>query len=344
MILNNKYIIGTQLMFYEIEMVEDYVQSVIDSVRCFDNPENVNVDFCFNISEFFEKIDTKIINKNELIDKFMHHISNLKKSGLNVTYEIYDKNEPKTMVEYRRNLNYFGCQGTDYVIWGESDCMIPNQTFQVLDNLKSYTDKNQIYNFIVTFAVRKMWDESWKILEHIDFEDKPYYRLGEDNERELALTAPHSIRSYMSLNEMNKINNKVEEPDVRIINYPKFDGSCLIASSNLLKTGVNIPPGFFGLAAEDTAFMYSCQKMMGNQYTQFVIKNILKVHNRNHPQKRNYIKGEKGDEINMGKRTSNNWFKSLMKINKDNLNRIFSNKQILSYEDWDFYNEKKGDL
>ena len=43
---------------------------------------------------------------------------------------------------------------------------------------------------------------------------------------------------------------------------------------------------------DDSAFLESCRLHMGENYRQFVIKNILKVHNRNHPNKRNYVKDE----------------------------------------------------
>ena len=44
----------------------------------------------------------------------------------------------------------------------------------------------------------------------------------------------------MTLETMNDINSKAEELDIRVINYPKFDGSCLVLSSDLIKSGVNI--------------------------------------------------------------------------------------------------------
>jgi hypothetical protein len=48
------------------------------------------------------------------------------------------------------------------------------------------------------------------------------------------------------------------------------------------------------MVGDDTSFMAMCQKLMGDDYRQFVIKNVLKVHNRNHPLKREYVKGEIG--------------------------------------------------
>ena len=329
--LRHKYIVGTQVMFYEIEMLSDFIDSVRQSLKHVSNKQNVTIDMCFNISQYFEKIDTTTISKDELLSKFMTIINGLESDEYNVKYSIYENDEkPRTMVEYRRDLNYYGCQDHDYVIWGETDCLLPNQCFEVLDSLMTYAHSNNIYNYITTFATRKMWDDSWKVLEHVDFTDKPFHSM--KTELELAETMPYSIRYNMSIDEMNKINNKVDRPDIQLIHQPKFDGSCLIISSNLIKAGANIPPGIFGLVAEDTAFMYSCQQILGKGYTQFVVKNILKVHNRMHKLKRRYTnttQNDKGDAYN-----------SLRELNRKNLQSIFSNGRALSYKDWKYYESK----
>ena len=53
------------------------------------------------------------------------------------------------------------------------------------------------------FADRKMWDDSWKQLEHPNFTDKPFVDGDTENW--------WSLRYNMNLDEMNAINDKVEE-------------------------------------------------------------------------------------------------------------------------------------
>lgn len=345
--LKYKYFIGTQVMFYEIEIVNEFIHSVYRACEDIENPENITVDMCFNISEFFEKVDEAQISKYDLIKRFRGYLKPLEDLGVNVSLEIYDDMAPKTMTDYRRDINHFSCQTHDYVIWGESDCLVPVQMFEILDGLMDYADSQKIYSYITTFAVRKMWDDSWKVLEHVDMTDKPYHGIAEKDEPELAKTMPYSIRYVMSQEEMEEINSKVEQPDVRMIDYPKFDGSCLVMTSNLLKTGCNIPPGFFGLAAEDTSMMLMCQKMLGSNYRQFVVKNILKVHNRNHSQKRRYILKDKvgdifkSDESGNIKSGKGEWYTTLRDLNKENINRILNNGKILGYKDWEYYDKEK---
>ena len=50
MLLNKKYIIGTHVMFYEVEMISEFVNSVYKAVNQVDNKDNITVDFLFNSS------------------------------------------------------------------------------------------------------------------------------------------------------------------------------------------------------------------------------------------------------------------------------------------------------
>jgi hypothetical protein len=45
----------------------------------------------------------------------------------------------------------------------------------------------------------------------------------------------------MNIDEMNEINAKTEELDIRVLRKPQFDGSVLVLSGDLLKNGVNVP-------------------------------------------------------------------------------------------------------
>ena len=57
--LNNKYIIGCHVMFYEIDMVEEYLNSVYLALEEVDNKENVVVEMMWNMSEYFEEFEPK---------------------------------------------------------------------------------------------------------------------------------------------------------------------------------------------------------------------------------------------------------------------------------------------
>ena len=156
--INNKYLIGTHIMFYEIEMVPDHINSIVNAVNRVRNKQNITVDLFFNISEYFEKVDRSKITRSDLIKKFMHQVKAVEATGCNVTHTVYNKLAPLTMVDYRRDLNYFGCADTDYVIWGESDALLPEQAFEVLENIKNYATQNNVNKYVVTFALRKTFE------------------------------------------------------------------------------------------------------------------------------------------------------------------------------------------
>ena len=327
-------------MFYEIDMLDDLVQSILNASESVENKQNITIDFLFNMSEYFEKIDTEQIEKDKLEVKFFDYLTRLRNFGLKVQFEIYTDDKPLTMVDYRRDLNYNNCKKYDYIIWGESDAMVPKELFQSLEIIRDHANENNIHRYITTFAVRKMWDASWKLLEHPEFTDKPYYETkhpdGSRNDK--AFEEPHSIRYTMSIDEMNAVNSKTDHLDIRVLNKPQFDGSILCISSDLIKNGVNIPHCIFGHLVDDTSMMYSCQQIMGDAYVQFVVKNILKVHNRMHPKKRLYAldmdRSRKLTDVdNSGK---GEWFHKMKELVHYNLNNFGSSQaRFNTYKDFE---------
>ena len=318
--LNNKYIIGCHVMFYEIEMVEEYLKSVHLALQDIDNKENVKVEMMWNMSQYFEECES-----GEKLFEIRQRINDLE-NDYGFTSLFYERNDkPYTMADYRRELNN-KCDDFDYVIWGESDCLMPRQMFGVLEQLKHYANEDGINRFITTFGIRKMWDDSWKVLEHPKFTDKPYYDMDTEEDKRKAESSPWSIRYTMSQEEMDEVNSETKELDVQMIKYPKFDGSGLVISSDLLRSGANIPPAVY-MNGDDSAFLESCRLHMGENYRQFIIKNILKVHNRNHPKKRNYVKGEDQSKNTHFKRSTRNWYKEFNEVSKGNLNKLFYSQE-----------------
>ena len=318
--LNNKYIIGCHVMFYEIEMVEEYLKSVHLALQDIDNKENVKVEMMWNMSQYFEECES-----GEKLFEIKQRINDLE-NDYGFTSLFYERNDkPYTMADYRRELNN-QCDDFDYVIWGESDCLMPRQMFGILEQLMEHSKSNNINRFIATFGIRKMWDNSWTILEHPKFTDKPYYSMDTPEDTKLAESMPWSIRYTMSQEEMDEVNSETKELDVQMIKYPKFDGSGLVISSDLLRTGANIPPAVF-MNGDDSAFLESCNLHMGSNYRQYVIKNILKVHNRNHPNKRNYVKDEDQTKNTHFKRSTRNWYREYNLVSKSNLMRLFNSQE-----------------
>ena len=138
----------------------------------------------------------------------------------------------------------------------------------------------------------------------------------------------------MTIDEMNTFNDKVEELDVRTTNQLKFNGCGLVISSDVIKSGVNIPKGSF-FVHEDTAFMNNCLIMFQGKLPQYIIKNILLVHNRKHIKKRSYILGE--DDINPGDvggaRKTHDWYTKANQLSEHNAHNMFNQSKVYGWED-----------
>tara|TARA_A100001011_G_scaffold377780_1_gene441848 strand:- start:485 stop:1474 length:990 start_codon:yes stop_codon:yes gene_type:complete len=324
--LNNKYVVGTNVMWFEIEMYEDFIKGLVNLLdNDIENKENVMIDLCLNLSQHLEKLDVSKITEDKIIDKFYEGVDRIKELGYKVNTFQVEKDEFYFHADYRRDLNYNYCKKVDYVMWGETDSFFPKEAFEALENLYTYTNEEGIHKYIACFADRKMWDSSWDDTVHTDYVDIEFV---DDDKQHLNL---NQSKSQLPIETMNEINSTIDELDIRVINYPKLDGSCLVISSDLIKFGVNIPSCM--IYNDDHGLSIMSQKLMGQNYKQFVFKNLLKVHARRHPKKRLYVL-EENNPNSFGDRKNNkfNEFKSMSDENIEMLLRD-NNKRFNRYED-----------
>ena len=332
--INNKFAIGCLIQWYEIELIEEYLQSVKNAVDIIDNKENIVIDLYFNCSQALEKTDEEQITISEIKDKYYELLNKLfgydedTNSLVGCDYNIssvIDENFDGlyTIANYRRDFNDEYCTKTDVLMWGETDALIPRQTFQILDSLHGSV-KDKTPKYVGFFSTCKMWDESWLPIEHNEFTDKPFVDGDTENW--------WSLRYNMNIDEMNSFNDKVEKLDIRVINQYKFNGCGLVMSSDVVKSGVNIPNSSFFIH-EDTAFMLQLQRLFGGEIPQYVIKNILLVHNRKHTKKRSYVEGElKSDDVSGG-RLRHYWYKKASDMSHHNCYNMFNQSKTYSWED-----------
>ena len=319
--INNKFAIGCLVQWYEIEIISEYVQSLKNAIDELENKENVIIDFTFTTNQELEKIDDEH-EINALRFKFQNM---MKDFNVEVQWRVTDK--LTTIADYRRWFNDYYCEKVDVLMWGETDALIPKQTFIILDNLHTSV-KDNTPKYTTFFSTCKMWDDTWKVLEHPEFTDKPFY----DKPEQFKPEHWWSLRYTMSIDEMNSFNDKVDELDVRVLNQHKFNGCGLVFSSEVIKSGVNIPKSVF-FVHEDTSFMIMIQKVLG-MIPQYVIKNMLLVHNRNHPKKRMYVIGEREDGTMNEKRRSNDWYVKANHMSEQNCYNLFNpNHKSFTWED-----------
>ncbi len=304
-----KFAIGCLVQWYEIDILHEYVNSLIPALKLYASPSDVIVDFTLVMNEQLEEYDGNYLDFLEIPNKFsetLKPLTDLCMLNYKTDYGLY------TIADYRRNFNIFFKDTVDLLIWGETDMLAPGNMFYVLNefhqNIRTFTSK-----YIVTFATCKMWDESWAPLEHERFTVKPFI--------ENDYTNWWSLKYTMTQKEMDDINEAENSVNSKYIRPIKFNGCGLVISSEIIKAGVNIPESVF-FVHEDSAFM----KVLSTKLplvAQYHFSNILLVHNRNHPQKRNYVKGETGDTLNK-KRRSNDWYVKANMMSETNYKNLYS--------------------
>ena len=316
--MKTKFAIGCLVQWYECDIIGEYVESIKDAIENYDG--EVVVDFCVVGNESLEKCISEK-TKQECLNKIYESVRGLPEFQYRRMEDLY------TIADYRREFNDKYCDLVDVLIWGETDMLAPKQMFQVLDMIHQSQSK-QTPKYLAFFGTCKMWDNTWTSLEHPDFTDKPFYDSPSDFKPE------HwwSLRYTMTKDEMNDINSKTDELDVTVASPHKFNGCGLVISSEVIKAGVNIPKSVF-FVHEDSAFMWMTNKILGD-IPQYVIKNILLVHNRNHPKKRMYIKDERKDGTMNQKRRSNDWYVKANKMCEHNYTNLFNPKyKAFTWED-----------
>jgi hypothetical protein len=315
--MKTKFAIGCLVQWYECDIIEEYVESLKDAIDAYDGEVIVH----FHVTK---NQDLEVCEDNAMPYCISKISDALNKYDMDDSVDIEEK--LYTIADYRRDFNDKYCNTTDVLMWGESDSLIPKETFVILNNLHQQSLANNNPKYLAFFGGCKMWDESWKQLEHPDFTDKPFIEGDTKNW--------WSLRYNMNKEEMNTINSKTEDLDVQLVSPHKFNGCGLVISSEVIKAGVNIPKSVFFIH-EDSAFMYMTNKVLGN-IPQYIIKNILLVHNRKNPSKRAHILGEENiDKTDLGaQRKSHDWYMVANKMCEQNYHNLFNpNYKSFTWDD-----------
>ena len=317
--MKTKFAIGCLVQWYEADIIKEYIETLRDAVIEYDG--EVKIEIILALNQELEKSSNDQFTKT-LPGEFRQMIWDLE-AAINGPVHYTWRADLYTIADYRRDFNNSYCEQADVLIWGESDMLVPKQMFTVLDMLHQNA---QTPKYIATFGICKMWDDTWKALEHPEFTDKPFIEGDTENW--------WSLRYNMNKTEMNSFNDKVDELEVTQIAPHKFNGCGLVISSEVIKSGVNIPKSVF-FVHEDTAFMLMIRQVLGD-IPQYHIKNILLVHNRKHPKKRMFVAGEEGiDKTNTGAlRKAHAWYDKANKMCEQNCyNNFNANYKPYTWED-----------
>ena len=318
--------VGCLVQWYEIDMVEEYLDSLVKSIG--NQKDKVLIDVCLVTNQDLEKMSRDFLREKFLTNDVtpMYYIrekfSKICTKILNKGYQLDMRAQENlyTIADYRRDFNEHYCEKVDILFWGESDMLVPSQAIETMLSLHEAV-KEQTPKYLGFFSTCKMWDDSWKPLEHPKLTDLPR-----------DAHAWYGTRCYMGYDKMEEINSETESPHIESTYDYKFNGCGLVMSSELVRSGVNIPKCVF-FTHEDTALMNKMLTLFGNnQIPLYIVKNILLVHNREHPKKRLYVQDEVGDDINE-QRKSNNWYKVASEMSKLNAYNFMKQGRNFNWKD-----------
>lgn len=313
------FAIGCLVQWYEVEVFEEYFNTMYKAIQAYDG--KVIIDITLVMNQQLEQVD-HVPRLEEIKRRIVNKIDTIRSKTFpnNPVFRWF--NHIHTIADYRRQFNDRYCDQVDVLVWGETDMLVPKDMFVVLNQLhKAIGEKTPKY--LATFGICKMWDNSWKPLEHPKFTDKPFIENDYDNW--------WSVKYTMTESEQIKFNKDVHNIQLTHISPHKYNGCGLVISSEVIKAGVNIPKSVF-FVHEDTSFMLMVNKILPN-IPQYHFSNILLVHNRNHPKKRMYVKNETGDTLNKQRR-SNEWYVKANKYSEENCYNLFNpNHKSKTWED-----------
>lgn len=253
-------------MWYESKMISETLDSLQEALTHSSLP--VDLKFCLNSQTYIEKPTEG--TAESMFEEFTNHPV-LKNAEL--VYKT-DKEPFYNIGDWRREVYDSSYK---YTVWGESDCLLPKDFFYILS--RAVIGKPHI----LSFASRKMWDETWDCVEHSDLEKYP-----RTPENRFQAPKPYNTLDIISQSELDNFNSK---HDIYIYENStvKIDGSLLCISNGM---NFKFIPDDMHFAREDycSEFIFKLREV-----PQYVVKTRLKGHNYNHPLKRTNTDAQRTD-------------------------------------------------
>lgn len=266
--MDSKIVFNMHIMWYESNMIFETLDSIQDALIHSTLP--VEFRFCLNSQTYLEK--PEIGHSEEMFTSFQNHP--LLKKAI-ITYKT-DDNNFYNIGDWRRDEYDLYAK---YTVWGESDCLVPEDFFYILSTI------NIPETHILSFSSRKMWDETWNVVEHMDLQKYP-------RSVDSIYQAPSPLNSCDIINqdELNNYNNQFPI-EILKLNTVKIDGSLLCLSKN---NTLQLIPEDMHFVREDFC---AEQVLKVANIPQYHVATRIKGHNYAHPRKRMNTKNTRTDTL-----------------------------------------------
>jgi hypothetical protein len=272
--MNHNILCTLHVMWYESLMINETLDSIEQAINNAEHP--VDLIICLNSQTYIEKPDLGVVPKN-MFDEFLSHpvLQNA------TIIEKTDDDDFYNIGDWAREI-YGPKYDYKYVMWGESDCLVPEDYFFLLQNI------NIDHPHTISLANRKMWDSTWDEIEHPFIQKIP--RTGPAEEPQRNTPEPYGVGHYISLQQLNDFNRQFD-PELIKLSQPKIDGCMTAVSRNFPLTFM--PEGLH-IGGHDH---YMELFMKKNSIPQYHIATRLKGHNCTHPNKRTGTSTPRGGDV-----------------------------------------------
>jgi hypothetical protein len=262
------------VMWYESQMINETLDSIQQSI---DNADRlVQLVLCLNSQTYIETPDEGV-DPEKAFDIFLDHP--LLKDAIIIRKT--DQDPFYNIGDWAREI-YGGQYNARYTVWLESDCLVPEDYFFLLENIDIE------HPHTISLANRKMWDSSWDEIEHPHVQTIP--RTGPPEEPQRNTPEPWGVGHYINQKDLNDFN-KDYEPLLIKLSQPKVDGA-MTAISN------NFPYPFIAEGVHIGGHDYYMEMFMKkHNIPQYHISTRLKGHNCTHPKKRLGTSTPRGGKI-----------------------------------------------
>ena len=255
-------------MWYESLMILETLDSIKDALK----HSSIPVDFkiCLNSQTYIENpIEGK---PEDMFNVFISHPI-IKKSQI-----VYKTNEDDfyNIGDWRREQYD---KDFKYTVWGESDCLLPEDFFYILSNL------NIEETHVLSFASRKMWDNSWDCVEHLEL--RKYKR---QDKNWIVAPEPYNSCDIINQQQINEFNSKYDI-EILLNNIVKIDGSLLCISNGV---DFNFIPDKMNFVREDFC---AEQIFKIKKIPQYIVTTRIKGHNYSHAKKRTNTNNTRNDSV-----------------------------------------------
>lgn len=269
----NKLLYTLHVMWYESMMLNETLDSLKLAIDNSTMP--VDIMLCLNSQTYIEKPESGF-EPTAMFNEFINHP--VLENAI-ITYKT-DSDAFYNIGDWRRDI-YGPEYDYKYIIWGESDCLVPEDYFFLLDNI------NIEHPHFISLSTRKMWDSTWDNVEHEWI--RPFPRNGPAIRPEQAPT-PFNCADYISLEQLNEFNSQFD-PILIQLDRLKIDGNMTTLSPRLPYPFLPLDLHF---AREDYCLeMFFTKKGI----PQYHMPTRLKGHNQVHPKKRVGTLNQKNDSI-----------------------------------------------